>query len=1181
MSASAYKKLSHREHVLQLPDTYIGSVETHEEWRWILGGDETAPDRMSFRKIAFNPGFYKIFDELIVNARDALVRSRSESGRTAIKKIDVTCVKGESGELTISVMNDGDGIPIEEHPTERVWVPELIFGHLLTSGNYNKEEEKIVGGKNGYGAKLTNIFSRSFILDVQSPTQGKRYKQTWAENMASKSKPTITSVKATGGHVSVTYQPDLARFPGLAVDEMMAVLYTRTVELAALAGKDVKVRWNGNLIATNTFEKFVRLFLKEEGTHGLVYESCGPRWEVAAVLARSLYEEDGAPDYKHVSFVNGINTRRGGKHVDTVVSHVLGDFCEAAAKRKVAVKPAQIKDAVIFFVNATIVNPSFDSQTKETLTTPAKQYGSVFKTDGKLVEGLLKIGLLDEARAILDAKAAKDAKKTDGTKKKTLRGFPKLEDALCAGTGKSAQCTLILTEGDSAATSAISGLEVVGRERFGVFPLRGKLLNVKDISQEKFNKNEELTAIKAILGLRQGQKYKDISGLRYGRVMIMADQDHDGSHIKGLLMNLFHTEWPDLMQRSGFLCSLATPLLKATRRGTILSFYSTPEFERWKESEEGKQSGWALKYYKGLGTSTPAEAKEWFKKLAEITYEWDEKTDESVSLAFHKKRADDRKAWLAEYDAKRMIDVAAGARVPYSRFIHDELIHFSNADNLRSLPSVMDGLKPSQRKILFGCFKRGLRDEIRVAQLAGYVSEHAAYHHGEASLTATITGMAQDFVGANNLNLLAPVGQFGSRLLGGKDAASARYIHTHLMPIVQKIFRKEDMGILQYLDDDGMSVEPETYFPVIPLLLVNGCVGIGTGFSTNIPPFNPMDLVRILKERLMRRLPSMRQVPLKPWWFGFTGEVAAAGEGTWLTRGRYELSDEKQTATITELPVGVWTKDYKAFLDEMASLEKKAGATGPGYDSDGNVALKNFDDLYTDTTVKFILYFTEDYYEEIKAHPEEFEKRFGLTSVWHTTNMVAFNTEGKITKYTSAGEVLEDFYTHRLSQYEVRRQAEMARLERDAELAKNTAKFLRAVLAGRIDLRRRTDEEIVAMMRAEEIAPLSAPAPAGAETAATVDYWEYVLRLRMDRVKQSAVDAAEAAVVAAEEAVARLRDLTASSMWLTELEEFTAAWEDYTKERIDATKRVGSSSAGGAKKKGAGAGGATARKVAA
>lgn len=1160
-TSEAYKKLSHREHVLQLPDTYIGSVETHEEWRWVLGQD----GHMQFRKLPFNPGFYKIYDEILVNARDALVRSRTESGKTPVKRIDISVEKKEGG-VIITVENDGDGIPIEEHPTEKCYVPELIFGHLLTSGNYNKEEEKIVGGKNGYGSKVSNIFSRSFTVSTRSPRHGKKYTQTWSDNMSKVGKPSILGDKGSSGFVCIKYEPDISRFAGLDLDEMINVLHTRAVELAALAGKDVKTRWNGEVIATNTFEKFVRLFIKEEGTHGLVYESCGPRWEVAAVLARSLYEEDGAPDYKHVSFVNGINTRRGGKHVDTVVGHVLGDFCEAAAKRKVAVKPTQIKDAVVFFVNATIVNPSFDSQTKETLTTPAKQYGSVFKTDGKLVEGLLKIGLLDEARAILDAKAAKDAKKTDGSKKRTLRGYPKLEDALWAGTAKSGQCTLILTEGDSAATSAISGLEIVGRERFGVFPLRGKLLNVKDISQEKFNKNEELTAIKAILGLRQGQKYKDIGGLRYGRVMIMADQDHDGSHIKGLIMNLFHTEWPDLMQKSGFLCSLATPLLKASRRGTVLSFYSAGEFERWKESEEGKQRGWTLKYYKGLGTSTPAEAKEWFKKLAEIKYEWDEKTDEMLSLAFHKKRTDDRKEWLTGYDSKRTIEIGEGAKVAYSQFINDELIHFSNADNLRSLPSIMDGLKPSQRKILFGCFKRGLTEEVRVAQLAGYVSEHAAYHHGEASLTATITGMAQDFVGANNLNLLAPIGQFGSRLLGGKDAASPRYIHTHLMPIVSRVFRKEDSGILRHTEDDGVIVEPDTYLPILPMLLVNGCVGIGTGFSTDIPPYNPMDLTRLLKERLQRRLPSMRMVPLKPWWFGFTGEVVNGGEGLWITKGRYTMNDEKQTVEITELPIGVWTKDYKAFLDEMASAEKKgAGATGPAYDSEGNVALKNFDDLYTDTSVKFVLYFTEDYYEEIKAHPEDFEKRYKLSSTWRTTNMVAFNKDMAITKYNTVGEILEEYYSERLVRYEERRQTEMGRLERDAEVAENTAKFLRAVLAGRVDLRRKSDEEIVAMLEGEGIAPLN---KSDGEGGLTVDAWEYVLRLRMDRVKQSAVDAAEAAVVAARAAVDTLRSTTAGQMWLKELEEFEVAWDIYTKERVEATKRVGTSKQTGGKKSG-------------
>ena len=1147
-AANQYKKLSHREHILELPDTYVGSVETHDEWRWVLDAES---GKMAHRKLPFNPGFYKLFDELVVNARDARIRSL-QGGGTAIKAIDISVEKvGE--QLVIKVSNDGDGIPIERHSEHNVWVPELIFGHLLTSGNYNKEEEKIVGGKNGYGAKLTNIFSKEFVLTVVSPKHEKKYVQTWKNNMSLIGIPTLASSKLKTGSVSVQYTPDLSRFPGIVLEEMIAVLRTRAWELAALCGKEVKVSWNGAVIGSNTFEKFVKLFLGENG--GVVYELCGPRWEVAAVLTRSLHEDDSASaeeSSRAISFVNGINTRKGGKHVDAVVRNVLGDFCEAAAKKKVPVKPGQIRDSVVFFVNSTIVNPSFDSQTKETLTTPANKFGSQFKTEGKLVDGLMKIGLMEEAQAALEAKSAKDAKKTDGTKRKTLRGYPKLEDALWAGAARSAECTLILTEGDSAATSAISGLNIVGRERFGVFPLKGKMLNVKDISQEKFNKNEELTAIKAILGLRQGQKYKDKTSLRYGRVMVMADQDHDGSHIKGLLMNLFHTEWPELM-KMGFLCSLATPLLKATRRSEVLSFYSMGEYERWLSGPGAGGAGWTIKYYKGLGTSTKQEAREWFERLTEIYYDWDGETDNSLSLAFNKKRSDDRKAWLAGYDPKRILDIGSGGHVPYTRFINDELIHFSNADNLRSLPHIIDGMKPSQRKILFGCFKRGLRSEIKVAQLAGYVSEHAAYHHGETSLCSTIVGMAQNFVGSNNVNLLVPNGQFGSRLLGGKDSASPRYIFTYLETITDKIFRKEDAGILKHLEDDGMQIEPAYYLPTVPVLLLNGCVGIGTGFSTDIPPYNPADVVRMLKERLVGHLGSLRQIKLKPWWQGFKGQIDSVGDGSYITHGIANFDDTKNTVTITELPVGVWTKDYKTFLDEIASVEKAATEKVPksmehAYTDDGKPVLKGFDDLYTDDEVKFILYFEEDTYEDMKAHPGEFEKRFRLTSTWRTSNMVAFDPDMKIVKYESVGHILESFYGPRLAAYEDRRLNEMGRLEAEAVEADAKARFIRAVLEGSLELRRATDTEIVAAMKKHEL-----PALSSARQAESVDGYDYLLRLRMDRVKATAVADAEAAVAAARAAVAQLQTTTAAQLWLKDLAEFETAWEKMVVQRTQAS----------------------------
>jgi DNA topoisomerase-2 len=1155
--AETYKKHTHREHVLELPDTYIGSIETAEESRWIFDASE---GKMVHRKVQFNPGLYKTFDELIVNARDALVRSQSDATRTPIKRIDVSVTTIEE-KFTIIVKNDGDGIPIQQHETEKCWIPELIFGHLLTSSNYNKTEEKIVGGKNGYGAKLCNIFSTEFKVVTRDPKSGQRYEQVWNKNMSICNKPSITKDKAKG-FVEITYVPDIARFIGFDASEMTAVLHTRTIELAALAGKDVKVTWNGEEIKTDTFEKFVRLFLRADSEKMLAYEQCGPRWEVAAVLTRSLFsDETGTPEDRHISFVNGINTRKGGKHVETVQRHVLNDVCEAATKKKkLDLKPGQIKDTITLFVNATIVNPSFDSQTKETLTTPANKFGSSVSISPKFTESLVKAGVLEEAQAIMDAKLARDSKKTDGAKKRTIYGLPKLEDALWAGTAKSSECTLILTEGDSAATSAIAGLKIVGRERWGVFPLKGKLLNVKDISRDKFNGNEELAAIKKILGLEQGKVYKDTTSLRYGRILIMSDQDVDGFHIRGLLMNLFHTEWPQLM-KLGFLCSLMTPLVKMTRGNEVLSFYSEAELENWRESVGADVAArYKSKYYKGLGTSTPAEAREWFENLSDIRYEWDEKTDHNMNLAFSKKQSDERKTWLATYDPKKSIqfdvDTTGKKKIPYSRFVNDELIHFSNADNLRSLPHIMDGLKPSQRKILFGCFKRNLKSEVRVAQLAGYVSEHAAYHHGEASLNQTITSMAQIFVGANNINLLAPIGQFGSRLMGGKDSASPRYIHTHLESIVDKIFKKEDAPILKNLEDDGDIVEPDTYYPVVPLLAINGCVGIGTGFSTDIPPHNPREIVDLLKSRIKGEVENLSGKTLNPWWIGFKGTVEQKEDKQWITKAVYKWNDENCSVHITELPIGVWTKDYKVYLDTMIqgdgpdvkAEEKAAKKSKKGDDASSTTSdkkkskpksiLKGFEDLYNDVDVNFILYLDSDYYKKAKQNPADFEKLFHLTSSWKTTNMCCFDPQMCIKKYDTIGDILEQFFVYRLVSYEDRRQYQIAAMKDHLEEVEAKLNFVKAIVDGKLKIVNEEDDDVLKGLMALELPPRS-----DREAPETLGAYEYLLKMRVDRIKKKSVEESENEVSAVKKKLVDLESKTATTIWLEELEEFIEEWD--------------------------------------
>jgi DNA topoisomerase-2 len=268
-----------------------------------------------------------------------------------------------------------------------------------------------------------------------------------------------------------------------------------------------------------------------------------------------------------------------------------------------------------------------------------------------------------------------------------------------------------------------------------------------------------------------------------------------------------------------------------------------------------------------LGTSTTEDAKKYFSDLGKHLKPFETSNDqcrELIDMAFSKKKVEDRKEWLRQFTQGTFMDHSVD-EIPLDDFINKELILFSMADNMRSIPCVVDGFKPGQRKILFSCFKRNLKSEIKVAQLAGYVSEHSAYHHGEVSLCMTIVNMAQNFIGSNNLNLLQPLGQFGTRLQGGKDAASPRYIFTNLSSLARTIFHPDDDPILKYLNDDGQSIEPEWYIPILPMILVNGGEGIGTGWSTAIPNYNPKDIV----DNIYRLMRGEEMQLIHPWYRSF------------------------------------------------------------------------------------------------------------------------------------------------------------------------------------------------------------------------------------------------------------------------------------------------------------------------
>lgn len=624
-----------------------------------------------------------------------------------------------------------------------------------------------------------------------------------------------------------------------------------------------------------------------------------------------------------------------------------------------------------------------------------------------------------------------ELKKSDGKKRNRLSGIPKLDDANDAGTKKSEECTLILTEGDSAKALAVAGLSVLGRDKFGVFPLRGKLLNVRDASHQQVMNNQEITNLKQILGLQQGRTYSDAKSLRYGHVMIMTDQDHDGSHIKGLLINFFHHFFPSLLKLRGFLLEFITPIVKASKGRQKKVFYSMPEYEEWRNSLGNSTQGWSVKYYKGLGTSTSAEAKEYFAALTDhrkIFKYNGEDDDKAITMAFSKKKAEERKEWMNNHIASTFLDQNT-REINYADFINKELILFSLADLQRSIPSLLDGLKTSQRKVLYGAFKKKLKSEIKVAQLSGYVSEHSAYHHGEASLAATIVSLAQDFVGSNNINLLHPAGQFGTRLQGGKDHASSRYIFTKMGPLTRNLFMESDERLLKYQYDDGQRIEPEYYLPILPLSLINGCEGIGTGWSTNIPNYSPRDVAMNIKRLINEEEP----LEMTPWYRGFKGTIekkqsnsrgASRGE-TFEACGIINQIDAT-TLEITELPIRYWTQDYKEFLE---SLVKPADG--------GEPQVQEYKEYHTDTNVHFVLSLSD---EQMKAALNEgLYKRFRMTTKLSTSNMHLFNEDGTITKYTTPSEVLHAFFNVRMQAYTKRRELLIDHAKQNLKRATNKA----------------------------------------------------------------------------------------------------------------------------------------------
>jgi DNA gyrase/topoisomerase IV subunit B len=1688
-----YKKKELRDHILDRPDSYAGSIETSVDTFFVKGVQ---------KQITYIPALLKIFDEILVNAIDHSVRTKQVSNI----KIN-TCIDG-----TIEVFNDGPGIPIVLHKEYNVYIPEMIFGMLLTSSNYNDKEERIVGGRNGLGSNITCIFSKTF--KIETVNNGLHYTQEITENMTVISKPKIKKTTKKD-YTKISYLPDFKRFK---ISSNKSPAYIGTMELiesrvydTSCTTENVNLFYNDVKLSIKGFKKFLSLFDKEFITETIKGQTFD--WEIAV----SVHNSEA---FRQVSFVNGINTYKGGKHVDYITNLITKSLISKfESKKKVDVKASYIKDRLMIVLKTNIVNPSFSNQSKDTLTTNYSNFGIKIDVPDSFVDKIYKnTSLVSEVMSFVNYKQNKELSKTGGNEtRKSKISVKNLDDAISAGTSKSSKCTLILTEGLSAKTFALSGLAVVGREYYGAFALKGKSLNIREATQAQLLKNEEINNIKKIIGLQHGKKYTTIDGLRYGSIMLLTDadsvtydtpvllknietqeiitkpicevyddnwvidsfsgkeynqcrkylvwsdkgwtsikhvmrhkvskkihrvntskgcvdvtEDHsllsheskeikvkdliiknskllhhqyiqekvfdykieddlafamgyfmadgccsidcktskvksdgtptvnnkwsisctseitlvvlkkifekyytftglqfcivkrlrknhksfsnknyiysleakvnctqisalyrkmfynslgeknvpveilnssiqtqkmflegfykgdgnksvktrgfdiqhktsilgmfqllhncgyspcinanhkklnvynvimskkncrpihtikkiidvsdkyadtyvydfetenhhfhagtgsiivhnsDGLHISALIMNMFHFWWPELLDIKGFIISMKTPVIKASLNTKVMEFYTISDYNKWKDITSTYKK-YNIKYYKGLGTSTAKEARDVFKDMDKniVKYISNDKrdTDKAMLLAFEKKKADDRKLWLSNYNIDNIIEFDKD-KVTYSEFINKGLIHFSMSDIIRSIPSMVDGFKPSQRKVLYTMFKKNYKKEIKVAQLGASVAETTEYKHGEASLFSTIINLAQDYVGSNNINLLKPNGQFGclspdtkillwdgtlkeakyirkddilvgddglkrivqktisgidemykvslengehytvssehiltfyipshksikydkvknntyitlwdnnnykfdkmtttydpedieykrfvqdalmkrkstdkcfdiplrdylsfpdsiketlfgykikkpilwekqdgfniidpkhifeyvsqgflkyipkrfiisdivtrtsiikglfshyrshleitlnyiripkestdipneiyiqlvfileslgvsvknndeymtiytdnnkyemfklklgeyiphtltfdklkieitslgkgdfvgwevdrnerfllgnfvvthnSRISNGKDAASPRYIYTELSDITRVIFKPEDENILNYIEDDGVMIEPEYFIPTLPIVLINGTLGIGTAYSTFIPNYNPKDIINNIE----RFISGKEMIEMTPWYNGFKGTIQDN-----IIYGLFERKNDT-SITIKELPL-TSIDDYIEFLEKCIQ-------------DNPSVGIKNFINKSSDKDVDILIIFdTKNSIEKIIKSQDGIFKTLKLYKNISTSNMHLFDENGKIKKYHNTNDIIKDFVKVKLNYNIKRKNFIMNDYKNNIKILSNKIRFLNEIISDKIVIYKKPKKEIIRILNSEK-----------------------------------------------------------------------------------------------------------------
>ena len=1160
-SKPQYKALDQRTHVLHRPDMYIGGIKNiNSEFygAYLSNGVISIVKKEGL----INPGLLRCMIEVLSNAIDNVWRSSSTPTPTKKIKIDYN---GETGELTF--WNDGLTIPVEIDKETGVYNPEMLFGRLLTSSNYNDDEERMTSGRNGLGSKATNIFAKEFRFKTFDALTGKQYIQTWKNNMAVKGEPAITTPKQKNGYTEFTFTPDYALFGVEKLSEhMIAILFKHTVDTAMITKVDVL--FNGEKIPVKSVKDYALLYddkkedvivdvgaavesleekEKEEkdgvdasDTLSVVSDaeagnkdkkSSGKKRAEQIVFqtadSECVVQPNTSGFFQAISFVNGIYTEQGGVHVEEWSEAIFRPLLEKInAGVKKGSSPLSLKEVKSFFrlvLNCTVANPTFTSQEKTKLVSPHV----TTLVESKHITAMTKWNIMEKIKEIVKGKEIQALKKTE--KKRGYTRIENLDPANLSGTKHAKDCTLVLCEGLSARSFVIKGLSdgtiggKKGRDYIGCFSLRGKPLNARNANVSQISGNKEMCGIIQSLNLRYDMDYTDdenFKTLSYGRVCLLSDADDDGAHITGLVLSFFHKLFPSLLARKdSFIMSMRTPVVRLYSKGKeIQCFYSVEEYKNYSKTHAIPASV-ELRYYKGLGTSSDAEIKQSFGKKM-VNYVKDKDTDEMMDKVFLSKLSDKRKDWLRQYDPTQAaieIGKTPVQELPMSQFLDKELILFSISDCKRSLPAMMDGLKPSQRKLLYTAFEKNLTfgsKEMKVAQFGAATAQLTDYHHGEMNLSDTAIKMAQGFIGANNIAPLFPSGQFGTRLRNGDDAASSRYIFTKLGRYTRLLFRKEDDVLLEAQYEDKEKIEPVMYVPILPMILINGGLGIGTAFSCSVPMYNPLDIIQCIStwlgEERWKSEEPFSFPELTPWYNGFKGTIEKTGDHKFVTKGIIERKGD--VVTVREIPVGMSIDGCQETIEELYEQKK----------------IRSFQNYSSDVVIQFDIKENKDEEKELTL------ESLKLTSTLSTSNMVLFDEHGKIKKYNTVSDILNEFCRVRYAFYEKRKAYMMNELQQLIRILQSKLRFLTEVMSGSLVIQNVPEETIIATLKKGKYQVVDGD-----------DSYSYLLAMQIRSFSKQKVDDLTNTMQRYEKELKTLQATEERQLWMNDLGEFKKEYEKF------------------------------------